>query len=152
MLAMNKRKKPVHYALDFGINVMSGDDDMFRWFLLCYLFGKPIQSDVAVKTWRLLQGAGYDTPWSIVQARGRSLVRIFYEGKYTRYAESTARGIRRCMELLIDEYEGSLVLMAERSLNEAEFAKRLQRLHGVGPKVAEIFMRETEEIFARRIE
>lgn len=56
------------------------------------------------------------------------------------------------MERLILWYEGSLWLMFESSSNEDEFSKRLQELHGVGPKVAEIFMRETEELFARRIE
>jgi 3-methyladenine DNA glycosylase/8-oxoguanine DNA glycosylase len=56
------------------------------------------------------------------------------------------------MERLIREYEGSLLLMLESSLDEDEFSKRLQKLYGVGPKVAEIFMRETEEHFARRVE
>ena len=56
------------------------------------------------------------------------------------------------MDRLIREYEGSLWLMLESSADETEFSKRLQKLHGVGPKVAEIFMRETEEAFARRVE
>ena len=56
------------------------------------------------------------------------------------------------MEQLIRDYEGSLVLMIDQSQDEDEFGKRLRKLHGVGPKVAEIFMRETEELFARRVE
>jgi 3-methyladenine DNA glycosylase/8-oxoguanine DNA glycosylase len=56
------------------------------------------------------------------------------------------------MEQLIENYEGSLMLMYENSANENEFSKRLQELYGVGPKTAEIFMRETEELFARRVE
>jgi 3-methyladenine DNA glycosylase/8-oxoguanine DNA glycosylase len=56
------------------------------------------------------------------------------------------------MEQLIRDYEGSLILMIESSENEEELAKRLQKLYGVGPKIAEIFMRETEEFFARRVE
>ncbi len=147
-----KKAKPIHEASEFDLDITSGDDDMFRWFLLCYLFGKPIQSNVAVQTWRLFIDNGYDTPWAIVQAKGRSLTHLLYEGKYTRYAESTDRGMRTCMEQLIRDYEGSLVIMYEQSLNEEEFSKRLQKLHGVGPKVAEIFMRETEELFARRVE
>jgi len=125
---------------------------MFRWFLLCYLFGKPIQSNVAVATWRLLVAAKLDTPWAIADASRRQLVRLLYEGKYTRYAESTARGLRECMSQLVRDYEGSLMLMYEYSENEEMFDKRLQKLYGVGPKVAEIFMRETEELFARRVE
>ncbi|MDB5184206.1 MAG: hypothetical protein JWN38_14 [Candidatus Saccharibacteria bacterium] len=125
---------------------------MFRWFLLAYLFGKPIQSNVAAQTWRLFIAKGIDTPWAILQASPRSLVRLLDEGKYTRYDETTARGLRRCMEQLLRDYEGSLMLMYENSQDEDEFSKRLQELYGVGPKTAEIFMRETEELFARRVE
>ena len=49
-------------------------------------------------------------------------------------------------------YDGSLQLMLNLSENEEEFSKRLQELHGIGPKTAEIIMRETEEYFARRVE
>lgn len=82
----------------------------------------------------------------------RSLVRLLDEGKYTRYDEVTARSLRTCMEQLIRDYEGSLLLMIDSSENEDEFSKRLQKLYGVGPKTAEIFMRETEEYFAQRVE
>jgi hypothetical protein len=56
------------------------------------------------------------------------------------------------MERLIRDYDGSLILMIGSSENEVELAKRLQELYGVGPKISEIFMRETEEFFARRVE
>ena len=149
---MARKPRPVHTAEEFGLDVMSGDTDMFRWFLLCYLFGKPIQSDVAVTTWRLFIDAGLDTPWGIVQASDRELVGLLHRGGYTRYQHVTAHGLRVCMKRLIDDYEGSLQLMLEQSFDEDEFAKRLRQLYGVGPKVTEIFMRETEEIFARRAE
>lgn len=150
---MSTRKpKPAHYAIDFGLDVTSGDDDMFRWFLLAYLFGKPIQSNVAIQTWKLFVDYKLDTPWSIVNTPHRKLVRLLDEGRYTRYDESTARALHVCMDQLIKSYEGSLQLMYESSMNEDEFSKRLQELYGVGPKTAEIFMRETEELFARRVE
>jgi endonuclease III len=149
---MSKKPKPIHYAADFDLDVTSGDDDMFRWFLLAYLFGKPIQSNVAANTWRLFIKRKLDTPWAILNTPHRSLVRLLDEGKYTRYDETTARALHKCMERLIREYEGSLVLMYESSMNEDEFSKRLQELYGVGPKTAEIFMRETEELFAQRVE
>jgi 3-methyladenine DNA glycosylase/8-oxoguanine DNA glycosylase len=44
------------------------------------------------------------------------------------------------------------MLMFEYSEDDEQFSKRLQKFYGVGPKVAEIFMRETEELFARRVE
>lgn len=93
-----------------------------------------------------------DTPWAIMEASERKLVRLLHRGGYTRYQHVTARGLGVCMDRLIREYEGSLWLMLESSADEEEFSKRLQKLHGVGPKVAEIFMRETQEVFARRAE
>jgi endonuclease III len=146
------KSKPIHHAEDFGLDVMSGDDDMFRWFLLAYLFGKPIQSNVAANTWKLFIARKLDTPWAILNTSHHTLVRLLDEGKYTRYDESTARALHTCMDQLIRGYEGSLVVMCESSNDENEFSKQLQKLYGVGPKTAEIFMRETQEYFARRAE
>ena len=149
---MAKRQPKNHTADEFGLDVLSGDTDLFRWFLLCYLFGKPIRSESAIATWHLFIDEKMDTPWAIIQASEYHLVSILHEGGYTRYQHVTARGLQMCMDRLIREYEGSLIFMLESSEHEAEFVKRLQKLHGVGPKVAEIFSRETEEYFARRVE
>lgn len=148
----SRKPKPIHHAADFDLDVLSGDDDMFRWFLLSYLFGKPIQSNVAINTWKIFIDHQIDTPWAILNTPNRALVGLLDDGKYTRYDESTARALHICMDQLIRDYEGSLILMFESSENEDEFSKRLQKLYGVGPKTAEIFMRETEEYFARRVE
>lgn len=148
---MSKRR-PTHHAHEFGLDVMSGDDDLFRWFLLVYLLGKPIQSSVAVNTWQLFIDGKHDTPWSILELSERQLVGLFHKGRYTRYQHVMTRALRTCMRQLIDDYEGSLALMIESSEHEDELSKRLQELYGVGPKTAEIFMRETEEFFARRVE
>jgi len=149
---MAQRPKPIHHASDYGLDVTSGDDALFRWFLLAFLFGKPIQSSVAVQTWRLFIERQADTPWAILQLPPRRLVALLHEGRYTRYQEVTAHALRTCMEQLLNDYEGSLMLMFSLSETEDEFSKRLQKLYGVGPKTAEIFMRETEELFARRPE
>ena len=149
---MPRKKRQDHHAEDFDLDVLSGDTDMFRWFLLCYLFGKPIQSGVAVTTWKLFIEKKLDTPWAILEIPERKLVGVLHQGGYTRYQHVTAHGLKACMERLIREYEGSLYLMLESSQDEEEFSKRLQTLYGVGPKIAEIFTRETEEVFARRVE
>ncbi|RYF29135.1 MAG: DNA methylase [Chloroflexi bacterium] len=149
---MPKKSRKTHTAAEFDLDILSGDTDMFRWFLLCYLFGKPIQSGVAVTTWQLLIDKKLDTPWAITQASDHQLVGVLHQGGYTRYQHVTANGLRVCMERLIREYEGSLFFMFDSSADEDEFSKRLQTLYGVGPKIAEIFMNETEEMFARRVE
>lgn len=149
---MARKARKQHYASDFDLDVLSGDTDMFRWFLLCYLFGKPIQSNVAVTTWQLFLEEELDTPWAIVEASDRRLVGVLHRGGYTRYQHVTARGMQTCMKQLINDYDGSLFLVLENSQDEDEFTKRLQKLYGVGPKIAEIFGREVEEVFARRAE
>jgi endonuclease III len=149
---MPRKVQKIHTAEEFGLDVLSGDTDMFRWFLLCCLFGKPIRSEAAVATWKLLVKKKLDTPWTIADASERQLTSVLHAGGYTRYEHVTARGLKICMEKLIRDYEGSLLFMLESSLDDTEFSKRLQKLHGVGPKVAEIFMREMEEHFARRVE
>jgi endonuclease III len=149
---MVKKPKPETSASTLGINVRDSELDLFEWFLACFLFGKPIQSGVAINTWELMIENKLDTPWAIVDAKNRKLVGVLYEGKYTRYAESTARAMKQCMQQLIDWYEGSLQYMIDTSENEDMLEKRLQKLYGVGPKVAEIFMRETTEFFAERVE
>ena len=149
---MAQKTRKIHTADEFDLDVLSSDIDMFRWFLLCYLFGKPIRSESAVATWRLLVKNTLDTPWAITGASERQLVRVLHEGCYTRYQHVTARALQICMERLIREYDGSLLFMLESSLDEDELSKRLGQLYGVGPKVAEIFMRETEEYFAQRVE
>lgn len=145
-----KKDKPQHSAEELGLDATLGDSDLFGWFLAAYLFGKPIQSSVAVNTWHVFMHRGMDSPWAIAQAPRRKLVQLLDEGKYTRYDEVMARALQTCMQQLITMYEGSLQLMFELSENEDEFSKRLQELYGVGPKTAEIFMRETAELFARR--
>jgi len=149
---MPKKQPKIHTAAEFDLDVLGSELDLFRWFLLCYLFGKPIRSESAIATWTEFLAEELDTPWAIAEASERKLVRTLHAGGYTRYQHVTARGLKTCMEQLIRQYEGSLFLMLEASEDDVEFSKRLQKLYGVGPKVAEIFMRETEEYFARRIE
>ncbi len=146
------RTNHIYTTAELELDVLSGDDDLFRWFLLAYLFGKPIQSSVALQTWRVFIDHHLDTPWAILKYKHRHLVHLLDEGRYKRYDESTAKGLHICMEQLVRDYEGSLLLMIESSENEDELSKRLQKLYGVGPKTSEIFMRETEEFFARRME
>lgn len=151
-MVRQQRSKPTHYPQDYDLDVVNSDDDAFRWFLLCFMLGKPIQSTVAVNTWRLFVERGLDTPWTILDKTESQLAAVLREGKYTRYQHVMARGLQTCMQQLVRMYDGSLLLMLESSLDEQEFAKRLQELHGVGPKTAQIVMRGTAEYFAQRVE
>ena len=147
-----RRPRPTHHAADFDLEVLDDENDLFRWFLLTYLLGKPIQSTVAVKTWKLFIDTKLDAPWLILQLPDRKLVQLLHRGGYTRYQHVMTKALKTAMQQLVDFYDGSLYIMIEASLDEDELSKRLQTLYGVGPKTAEIFMRETEEFFARRVE
>lgn len=147
-----RRKRPIHSAADFELDVIGSEDDLFRWFLLTYLLGKPIQSTVAVNTWKLFIDGQLDFPWAILDLPDRKLTALFRRGGYTRYQHVMTKALKTSMQQLVDYYDGSLSLMIELSETETELSKRLQKLYGVGPKTAEIFMRETEEFFARRVE
>lgn len=147
-----KRQKPSHHAEDHDLYVLESEDDLFRWFLLAYLLGKPIQSTVAVKTWKLFIEKKLDTPWAILETSEYKLSRVLVEGKYTRYNHIVSKALHVMCKQLVTMYDGSVQLMMNLSESEEEFSKRLQELHGIGPKTAEIIMRETEEYFARRVE
>mgnify|MGYP003146303104 CR=1 FL=1 len=152
LLSKRPRKKPVHSAADFELEPLESDDDLFRWFLLTYLLGKPIQSTVAVRTWKSFIERKVDLPWAILDMSDRQLTGLLHEGGYTRYQHVMTKALKTCMKQLVDMYDGSLSMMIDISQNEDELSKQLQKLYGVGPKTAEIFMRETEEYFARRVE
>ena len=146
------RQKQTHTAEEFGLDVLGSETDLFRWFLLCYMLGKPIQSGVAVNTWQLFIDESLDNPWSLLEASRHTLSHLLVRGKYTRYNHVMSAALQTMAKQLIDNYEGSLLIMLNASVDEDEFAKRLKELYGVGPKTAEIVMRETEEYFARRVE
>lgn len=149
---MDTSDRNTHSPIDFDLDIFSGDLDLFRWFLLCFLFGKPIRSETAVKTWKLLVEQGMDTPWAINDAHWHELSRILCEGGYRRYDTVTAHGLQKCVLQLLREYDGSLWMMLESSPDKEELSKRLQALHGVGPKVTEIFMSAVQGIFAQKVE
>lgn len=98
---MTEKQPKSHTAGEFGLDIMSGELDVFRWFLLCYLFGKPIRSESAIKTWYLFIKREMDTPWAIRGAHWRELSDILCDGGYRRYDTVTAHGLKKCMDELV---------------------------------------------------
>lgn len=131
-------------AADLGITVGKQEKQLFKWFLASYLFGKRIQQDIAKKTWEVFMKNGLDSPRKIANHSWQQLVDLFDAGGYTRYDESMAHNLLEVSHVLIRDYHGNLMNMCDDCESEKEFTKRLQRLKGVGPKTAEIFMREAK--------
>ena len=139
---MNHRQKKKTYSTELGINLKSGkESELFKWFLACLLFGKPIQQEVAKRTYFEFEEKGLLTPQKIIDAGWTKLVRILDKGHYIRYDYSTASKLLRICKDLKKRY-GSLSALLKRAKNKNDLARRLQEFKGVGPVTTKIFLRD----------
>lgn len=127
---------------DLGINLKSGkESEIFKWFLACLLFGKPIQQNVAKRTYFEFEKAGILSPDKILATGWDNLVKILDKGHYTRYDFSTAAKLMEICKAL-KEKNGSMINLLNTSKNRKDLKKRLQEFKGVGPVTARIFLRD----------
>ena len=136
-------------ADELGISIERKERALFKWFLASYLFGKRIQQDIARQTWEVFMKRGIDSPKKIAGHSWQQLVDLLGEGNYRRYDESTARNMLDMARELIRDYHGNLLNMFDCCDNDKDFEKQLMKLKGVGPKTAEIFMREARPVLVR---
>jgi endonuclease III len=130
-------------ARDLGIDLASGRErELFRWFLACLLFGKPIQQEVARRAYQELVQAGLATPRAIVEAGWDRLVEVLDQGHYVRFDFSTATKLLEVCRALLDDY-GSVGAMFRRARSRSDLSRRLQAFKGVGPTTTRIFLRDT---------
>ncbi|HEX7737493.1 MAG TPA: hypothetical protein VF458_21775 [Ktedonobacteraceae bacterium] len=134
-------------ASDLGIDLSSPQESAyFRWFLACLLFGKPVQQEVARRTYETFVKDGLTTPDAIERAGWDHLVKVLDEGHYTRYDYSTAT---RLLDIIkhLKETSGTLLAFLKGCRSRDELSARLQQFKGVGPKTAEIFLRDLPTSF-----
>jgi endonuclease III len=137
------------YAKELGIDLASKQEtDYFKWFLACLLFGKPIQQEVAKRTYFEFLKEGLTTPDAILQAGWDKLVKILDRGHYVRYDFSTATKLLDVAKAL-KENGGTLTDLLEQAKTVGELSSRLQAFKGVGPKTIEIFLRDIKPIFSQ---
>jgi endonuclease III len=134
-------KKAISSA-DLGIDVRSGEEaELFKWFLACLLFGKPIQQEVARRTYFEFVKEGLLTPEAILQAGWDKLVEVLDRGHYVRYDFSTATKLLEVCKSLKEQY-GSMTNLLDQARNRAGLSRCLQAFRGVGPVTARIFLRD----------
>ena len=64
-------------AKKLGINLSSRKEgELFKWFLACLLFGKPIQQEIAERAYARLLSAGLRNPDRGIDAGWEELVRL----------------------------------------------------------------------------
>jgi endonuclease III len=149
-----KIKKKNIYARDLGINLKSGKEtEFFKWFLVCLLFGKPIQQEVAERAYFELHKEGINSPEAILKAGWDKLVEILDRGHYVRYDFSTATKLLEISKELQLRY-GSMRGLLRQSRNRKDLATRLQEFKGVGPVTTRIFLRGLgrDKLNYRRVE
>jgi hypothetical protein len=134
-------------ARHLGINLTSRrEKELFKWFLASLLFGKPIQSEIAVQAYKELARKHLTTPDAIVQAGWDRLVALLDQAHYVRYDFSTATKLLEVCEELQRRY-GTLKSLLAQSATASELSRKLQELKHVGPVTARIFLREIRPIW-----
>ena len=82
---------PSAVAKKLGIDLSSRKEgELFKWFLACLLFGKPIQQEIAERAYTRLVSAGLRSPGAVLDAGWDKLVELLDEAHYVRYDFSTA--------------------------------------------------------------
>jgi len=135
------------YSRDLGINLESKkEEELFKWFLACLLFGKPIQQEVAKRTYFEFEKEGLLSPEKISKTSWNKLVEILDRGHYVRYNFSTATKLLNICKELKEKYR-SLKNLIKVSKNKKDLAKRLQEFKGIGPVTTRIFLRDLKSIY-----
>lgn len=130
------------YSKDLGINLKSGKkEEIFKWFLACLLFGKPVQQEVAKRTYFEFKKEGILSPEKILEVGWNKLVEMLDRGHYVRYDFSTATKLLEVCQELKEKY-GSLKKLIKISENKKDLARRLQEFKGIGLVTTRIFCRD----------
>ena len=139
-----KRSRTVE---ELGIQLASKrETELFKWFLVCLLFGKPIQQAIAERAYRAFEEAGLLSPNAILRAGWDKLVRLLDEAHYVRYDFSTASKLLDVCRELQERY-GSLTKLLVTAETPSALSARLQEFKHIGPVTAGVFVREVRPIW-----
>jgi hypothetical protein len=117
-------------SADLGIDLRSGKErELFKWFLACLLFGKPIQQGVARRTYGEFVKEGLLTPEAILRAGWDKLVEVLDRGHYVRYDFSTATKLLSICRSLQEHY-GTVTGLLDQARNRAELSRRPPVIQG----------------------
>ncbi|HXX01288.1 MAG TPA: hypothetical protein VEJ00_08750 [Candidatus Acidoferrales bacterium] len=135
------------YSRSLRINLASRrEEELFKWFLACLLFGKPIQTEIAEQAYRELVGAGLTSADAIMRAGWDKLVRLLDRAHYVRYDFSTATKLLEVCQELRRRY-GTVTKLLSSSRTTSELSRKLQEFKHVGPVTARIFLRDIRPVW-----
>jgi poly(A) polymerase len=119
---------------------------LFKWFLACLLFGKPIQQQVAKSAYQTIVGADIDSLDKLVATSWDELVVLLDRGHYVRYDYSTATKLLDICQAVKDQY-GSVSELVSSAADTHDLEERLLTFKGIGPTTAEVFLREVGPVW-----
>jgi poly(A) polymerase len=129
-------------AEQLGISLATKKEpELFKWFLACLLFGKPIQQEVAQRAYETLISAGVTSLDRLMASDWDDLVELLDQAHYVRYDFSTATKLLQIAREVKERY-GSVVEMVEGADGPKGLENRLVDFKGIGPVTAAIFMRD----------
>lgn len=112
---------------------------LFRWFLACLLFGKPIQQEIAQRAYAELTNAGITSAKKLARTDWDTLVRLLDAAHYVRYDFSTATKLLHIANALQTDY-GTVSELLKRATSVHDLERRLLAFKGIGPVTAHIFI------------
>jgi len=138
------------YSRKLGINLASGrEEELFKWFLACLLFGKPIQTEIAEQAYRELLDTGLTSADAIVRAGWDKLVLLLDRAHYVRYDFSTATKLLEVCQELSRRY-GTVTKLLFSARTTSELSRKLQEFKHIGPVTARIFLRDIRPFWYRK--
>jgi len=125
------------------------EKELFKWFLACLLFGRPIQTAIAEQAYREFVTARLTSPDAILRAGWDRLVYLLDRAHYVRYDFSTATKLLQVCQELQRRY-GTLTSLLAQARTASGLCRRLQEFKHIGPVTVRIFLREVRPIWYRR--
>jgi len=142
--------KKASYARHLQIDLTSKrEEELFKWFLACLLFGKPIQTEIAESAYQELVAARITSPDAVLRAGWDKLVALLDRAHYVRYDFSTATKLLEICEELKRRY-GTLTNLLAQAQTSSELSSKLQEFKYIGPVTARIFLRDVRPNWYRR--
>jgi hypothetical protein len=141
--------KKASYARRLHIDLASKNEkELFKWFLACLLFGRPIQTAIAERAYQELVAAQLTSPNAVLRAGWDKLVGLLDRAHYVRYDFSTATKLLEICRELKRRY-GTLTNLLAQARTASELSRTLQEFKYIGPVTTRTFLQEVRPIWYR---
>ena len=141
--------KKASYAHRLRIDLSSrNEEELFKWFLACLLFGKPIQIEIAERAFQELVAARLTNLGAVIRAGWDNLVRLLDRAHYVIYDFPTATKLLGVCEELKRCY-GTLTNLLAQTRIASELSRRSQEFKHIGPVTTRIVLRDVRPIWYR---